>query len=33
MTEDEFKQVMLTGGKDLQGHPRRETDTVTNTNG
>ena len=33
MTEDEFKQVMLTGGKDLQGLPRRETDTVTNNNG
>ena len=32
MTEDEFKQVMLTGGKDLQGHPRRETDAVTNNN-
>jgi protocatechuate 4,5-dioxygenase alpha chain len=33
MTEDEFKQVMLTGGKDMQGLPRRETDTVTNNNG
>jgi len=32
MTEDEFKQVMLTGGKDLQGHPRRDTDAVTNNN-
>ena len=33
MTEDEFKQVMLTGGKDLQGLPRRETDALTNNNG
>ncbi|MBT6209458.1 MAG: protocatechuate 4,5-dioxygenase subunit alpha [Woeseia sp.] len=23
MTEDEFKEVMLTGGKDAHGHPRR----------
>ena len=33
MTEDEFKQVMLNGGKDLQGLPRRETDALTNNDG
>ena len=33
MTEEEFKQVMLSGGKDLQGFPRRETDALTNNNG
>ena len=33
MTEDEFKQIMLTGGKDLQGVPRDEPNTLMNNNG
>lgn len=33
MTEAEFKEVMLSGGKDLQGVPRRESDSLERDDG
>jgi len=33
MTEAEFKEVMLSGGKDLQGVPRREFDSLERDDG
>ena len=33
MTEDEFKEVMITGGKDQQGNPRRGPNVLEKSNG
>ncbi len=33
MTEDEFKEVMITGGKDQQGDPRRGPNALEKNNG
>ena len=33
ISEDEFREIMLTGGKDQQGNPRREPNVLEKKNG